>query len=130
MKHSFLTETNNMPQLQVSVSIGKHGYHNINKIQNNTFIFEIKYCLNCGRECTFTDEICECNKKEFLSKKTSNIIKKYIEISNLKNLRSYYNTKSKIKMNEKRMIQQLLLQKDKIFVEKSVIDKIYNMNVK
>lgn len=92
----------------------------------------IKYCYNCGKEC-FVDSIMCCGKSNFMAIKVSEIVGGYIELAKRDKLKIYYNksrhTKSIIKMNEKRMIHQLMSNKDKIDIKKESVDKIYNANV-
>jgi hypothetical protein len=94
----------------------------------------IKYCV-CGKECLDTSDVCECGKNVFMSfenPESSEIIGGYIDLSKKGELRSFYkrnNKESVIKMNKKRIIQQLLLHKNKIFVKKEIIDRIYNANI-
>lgn len=95
----------------------------------------IKYCNNCGKECLSEDICCaNCGKDKFLSEKISNIIGGYIKLAKDDVIKKYYsknfNSNSVIKMNEKRIIHQLLKHKDKIEVRKEIVDKIYNLNIK
>lgn len=95
----------------------------------------IMYCLSCGNECLSDDGLCaSCGKNIFLSKKSSEIIGGYIELAKRGRLKKYYgktvNTKSVVKMNEKRMIHQILIHKHMIKnVKKEIVDKIYNANI-
>lgn len=103
----------------------------------------IKYCCICGNEINITDncQICSDNNKynKYLSGYVSEIIGGYIELSNRKMLKKYYDrvtrNKSKVKMNDKRIIFQLLLHKDKLVKKENekkiqeLINKIYN-NIK
>ncbi len=94
----------------------------------------IKYCV-CGKECLDTDNVCKCGKEIFISfenPESNEIIGGYISLAKNGKLRSFYERNSKqsiIKMNEKRIIQQLLLHKNKIVVRKDIIDRIYKANI-
>ncbi len=93
----------------------------------------IIYCLSCGIECSFEDGKCTCGKNVFMDTNVSGVVGGYIELANKNKMKSYYNknrhSKSIVKMNEKRMIHQLLTLKDKINIPEKVVDKIYNMNI-
>ncbi len=97
----------------------------------------VKYCVSCGKECLSIDVVCKCGKKDFLlngNSEVNEIMGGYITLTkngDLKNL--YYINKNKesiVKMNEKVIIQQLLLHRNKIDIDKKIIDKIYNTNLK
>ncbi len=92
----------------------------------------IKYCYICGKEC-FSDSILCCGKDNFVSKNVSEIIGGYIELAKNEKLKAYYYktrySKSIVKMNPKRMIQQLLLHKNSVDIKKETIDNIYNANI-
>jgi len=122
-----------MAKLQ-TVEDGGHS-HNGNRA---TFKFSkkdgIKYCNNCGKECLSEDICCaNCGKDKFLSEKISSMIGGYIKLAKDNVIKKYYsknfNSNSIIKMNEKRIIHQLLKHKDKIEVRKETVDKIYNVNI-
>jgi len=94
----------------------------------------IKYCNNCGKEC-LTEDICctECGKDKFLSEKVSSVIGGYIQLAKDNVIKKYYsknfNSNSIIKMNEKRIIHQLMQHRNKIEIRKETVDKIYNANI-
>ena len=94
----------------------------------------IKYCNNCGKEC-LTEDICctDCGKDKFLSEKVSSVIGGYIKLAKDKVIKRYYsknfNSNSIIKMNEKRIIHQLMQHRNKIEIQKETVDRIYNANV-
>ena len=94
----------------------------------------IKYCSKCGKG--HLDEIlkCECLNEDFIPKGISEVIGGYLELSKNNNLRNYYlnimSIKSSIKMNNKRIIHQLLIHKNPgSGIHKEMIDKIYNANI-
>ena len=95
----------------------------------------IKYCEKCGKECIEAALSCEvCNNENFLSTGISETIGGFIELSKNGNLRKYYqrtmNINSSIKMNNKRLIHQLIAHKNSnLKFNKELIDKIYNSNV-
>lgn len=97
----------------------------------------IKYCTSCGKECNIDDVLCTvCKNETFVPTKISEIIGGYIEITKCGNcdLRKYYSKimgiKSSIKINNKRIIEQLLFHKSSIHnINKELIDKIYNANI-
>jgi len=94
----------------------------------------IIYCLSCGKENSFEDGVCiECGKNIFLSTIISEIVGGYIELVKKGKIKDYYHkkrySKSIIKMNSKRMIHQLLINKNKINISKEIVNKIYNANI-
>lgn len=93
----------------------------------------IMYCATCGKECLSDDGVCACGKSKFLSTNISEIVGGYIELAKSDKLKTYYSktrySKSIIKMNEKRIIHQLLMHKNKIDIKKETIDKIYGANI-
>ncbi len=94
----------------------------------------IMYCLSCGKENSHEVGVClECGKNRFLLTSISEMIGGYIELAKEGRIKIYYNkrrfTKSIVRMNPKRMIHQLLMNKDKMNVSKEIIDKIYNANI-
>jgi len=94
----------------------------------------IKYCNNCGKECLTEDIYCtECGKDKFLPEKVSSVIGGYIQLAKDNVIKKYYsktfNSNSIIKMNEKRIIHQLMQHRNKIEVRKETVDKIYNANI-
>ncbi len=95
---------------------------------------DVIYCLVCGTENLSEQGTCiNCGKNLFLNKNASEIIGGYIELAKKNRLKSYYNksryTKSIVKMNPKRMIHQLISNKDKIDIKKETVDKIYGANI-
>ncbi len=93
----------------------------------------IKYCLSCGSECLCEDEICECGKDAFLNTNTSELLGGYINLAKNDRLKTYYYktrySKSIVKMNPKRIIQQLMQHKNSVAINKEIIDKIYGANI-
>ena len=94
----------------------------------------IKYCNNCGRECLIENVCCpDCGKNNFLSEKISSVFSGYIKLVKKNVIKRYYcmyfNFNSVVKMNSKRMIHQLMQHKNKIEIQKEIVDKIYNANV-
>lgn len=94
----------------------------------------IMYCLSCGGECLCDDGKCiSCGKSKFLNSDTSEILGGYIDLAKKNRLKEYYYktrySKSIVKMNEKRIIQQLMQNKDKVDIKKEIVDKIYGANI-
>ncbi len=94
----------------------------------------IKFCV-CGKECSDTDSVCECGKEEFIFGRDSDIngiVGSYIELAKNGRLKDFYhkniNKGSIVKMNNKRIIQQLLVNRHRIIIPKEIIDKIYKVN--
>jgi hypothetical protein len=95
----------------------------------------IKFCIICGNELddNTTTEIkeCECGNDKFIEGYLASLVGGYIEMSKNGELKKYYQrimkTKgSKVRMNEKRTIVNLLIHKDHANIQESVIYKIYN----
>ena len=90
----------------------------------------IKYCLICGNECLFEDEVCLCGKNNFLQTDASEIIGGYLKQAD--KLRKYYhkhyNVSSIVKMNNRRIIYYLMIHKHKVNIDKKVVDLIYKVN--
>ncbi len=94
----------------------------------------IKYCNNCGKECMSEDICCtECGKDKFLSERISGMLGGYIELAKNNIIKKYYyknyNSNSIVKMNEKRIIHQLMQHRNKVDIRKETIDKIYSANI-
>ena len=123
-----------MAKLQTVEDGGHFSSHNGHNVSTMEFSKKegVKYCYICGKEC-FSDSILCCGKDNFMSKNLSEIIGGYIELAKNDSIKKYYEknrrTKSVIKMNPKRMIHQLMLHKERIDVQKEVIDKIYGANI-
>lgn len=123
-----------MVQMEIIEDEGNVRSNSTNSIPEFSKKDGIKYCLSCGNECLCEDEICLCGKNTFLNNGASEIIGGYIDLAKRDRLKSFYNktrySKSIIKMNEKRIIQQLMQHKNKVDIKKVIVDKIYNANVK
>jgi len=93
----------------------------------------IKYCLSCGSECLCDAGTCECGKDTFLNNNSSELLGGYINLAKNDRLKVYYYktrySKSIVKMNEKRIIQQLMQHKNGVDIKKETVDKIYAANV-
>lgn len=96
----------------------------------------IIYCLSCGKENVCENGVCaneKCNKNLFLETNSSGIIGGYIELAKKGKLKDYYYksrySESIVRMNDKRIIEQLTRHKHGITVQKEVVDKIYNANI-
>lgn len=122
-----------MAQLQ---TITKNHGHSVGNVTSEfSTKIGVKYCRNCGEECSIGNDVCKCGKKNFLGniddKNVNEIIGGYISLAKNGMLKSFFDKSRKnsnVKMNKKRMIQQLLWHRNRIVLDKEVIDKIYNKN--
>lgn len=98
----------------------------------------IIYCKECGKEnlkdsVSYGRGCIVCGESDFIDEYTSGVVSGYLELARKKNLGKYYNKimkkrGSNIKMNEKRMMHHLLLHKDRLDIDKDIVDKIYRKN--
>lgn len=96
----------------------------------------IKFCVSCGNELNDTNETkiekCNCGNSEFLSGYLASLVGGYIDMSKNRELKKYYQRimrikgGTKVRMNEKRTIMNLLIHKDKAIIQESIVYKIYN----
>ncbi len=115
---------------EVNVRSGSNGGSTIPEFSKKD---GIKYCLSCGSECLCDAGTCECGKDTFLNNNASELLGGYINLAKNDRLKAYYYktrySKSIVKMNSKRIIQQLMQHKNSVVINKEIIDKIYGVNI-